>query len=94
MRRSYFYSWLATVTLAIALTPRPVSAQEDDSLSISGAFRMDSLSQGEVGDDLVGIFANGDDYGWPYCFYSNAENKRVDAPEYGGDGKITTRCAS
>jgi glucose/arabinose dehydrogenase len=37
---------------------------------------------------------SGDDYGWPHCYYSNTENKLVDAPEYGGDGKITTRCAS
>jgi glucose/arabinose dehydrogenase len=44
-------------------------------------------------EELVRL-SNGDDYGWPYCYYSNAENKRVDAPEYGGDGKITTRCAS
>lgn len=36
----------------------------------------------------------GDDFGWPYCFYSNIENKLVDAPEYGGDGKKTDRCAS
>lgn len=36
----------------------------------------------------------GDDFGWPYCFYSNPEKKLVDAPEYGGDGKKTTRCAS
>ena len=36
----------------------------------------------------------GDDFGWPYCFYSNAEKKLVDAPEYGGDGKKTDRCAS
>lgn len=36
----------------------------------------------------------GDDFGWPYCFYSFAENKLVDAPEYGGDGKRDTRCAS
>ena len=36
----------------------------------------------------------GDDFGWPYCFYSFAEKKLVDAPEYGGDGKKDTRCAS
>jgi glucose/arabinose dehydrogenase len=35
----------------------------------------------------------GDDFGWPYCFYSNAEKKLVDAPEYGGDGKLVDRCA-
>lgn len=38
--------------------------------------------------------SRGDDYGWPYCFYSLPEKKLVDAPEYGGDGKKTTRCAS
>lgn len=36
----------------------------------------------------------GDDFGWPYCFYSNVEKTLVDAPEYGGDGKKTARCAS
>ena len=34
----------------------------------------------------------GDDFGWPYCYYSVAEKKLVDAPEYGGDGKKTARC--
>jgi len=35
----------------------------------------------------------GDDFGWPYCFYSNDEKKKVLAPEYGGDGKEVGRCA-
>jgi glucose/arabinose dehydrogenase len=34
----------------------------------------------------------GDDFGWPYCYYSAEEKKLVTAPEYGGDGKQTTRC--
>ena len=36
----------------------------------------------------------GDDFGWPYCYYSFVEKKLVDAPEYGGDGQTDTRCAS
>ena len=36
----------------------------------------------------------GDNYGWPYCYYSLVEKKKVDAPEYGGDGRKTARCAS
>ena len=36
----------------------------------------------------------GDDFGWPYCYYSVDEKKLVDAPEYGGDGRKTARCAS
>ena len=36
----------------------------------------------------------GANFGWPYCFYSNAEKKLVTNPEYGGDGRTTDRCAS
>jgi glucose/arabinose dehydrogenase len=36
----------------------------------------------------------GDEFGWPYCYYSMEEKKLVDAPEYGGDGKKTDRCQS
>ncbi len=35
----------------------------------------------------------GDDFGWPYCYYSNEVNRLVLAPEYGGDGKQVGRCA-
>ena len=35
----------------------------------------------------------GDDFGWPYCYHSVVHNKLVTAPEYGGDGNKTDRCA-
>jgi len=36
----------------------------------------------------------GDDFGWPYCYYDGAQKKLVLAPEYGGDGgKAIGRCA-
>jgi glucose/arabinose dehydrogenase len=35
----------------------------------------------------------GDDFGWPYCYYDPIQNKKVQAPEYGGDGKQVGRCA-
>jgi glucose/arabinose dehydrogenase len=31
-------------------------------------------------------------YGWPYCYYDPIQDKRVLAPEYGGDGKQIGRC--
>jgi glucose/arabinose dehydrogenase len=31
-------------------------------------------------------------FGWRYCFFDQFQNKRVLAPEYGGDGKKTGRC--
>ncbi len=34
----------------------------------------------------------GDDCGWPYCYYDQQAGTTVLAPEYGGDGKITGRC--
>ena len=37
----------------------------------------------------------GGDYGWPYCYYDDAQRKLVLAPEYGGDGgKAVGDCAS
>ena len=33
------------------------------------------------------------DAGWPYCYYDQIKNKKVLAPEYGGDGEIVGRCA-
>ncbi|MDH4130549.1 MAG: PQQ-dependent sugar dehydrogenase [Gemmatimonadota bacterium] len=36
----------------------------------------------------------GDDFGWPYCYYDHQQGAKVLAPEYGGDGKTTGRCAA
>ncbi len=35
----------------------------------------------------------GDDFGWPYCYYAVEPKKLVDAPEYGGDGQRSARCS-
>jgi glucose/arabinose dehydrogenase len=36
----------------------------------------------------------GDDFGWPYCYYDQNQKKLVLAPEYGGDGgKAVGQCA-
>ena len=45
------------------------------------------------GEELLQV-AQGDDYGWPYCYYAMDLKKRVTAPEYGGDAKKTERCES
>jgi glucose/arabinose dehydrogenase len=36
----------------------------------------------------------GDDFGWPYCYYDPVQKAKVQAPEYGGDGKSTKGCDS
>jgi glucose/arabinose dehydrogenase len=38
-------------------------------------------------------FTEGANFGWPYCYWDPAQNKRVLAPEYGGDGKKEGDCA-
>ncbi len=34
----------------------------------------------------------GSNFGWPYCFFDYKEQKLLQTPEYGGDGKIADRC--
>lgn len=40
------------------------------------------------------LIHRGENFGWPYCYYDQLQNKRVLAPEYGGDGKKSGDCAS
>ncbi len=44
------------------------------------------------GEELV-LLSKGSDYGWPYCYHDPILDKKVLAPEYGGDGKKAARCA-
>jgi len=39
-------------------------------------------------------FYEGGHYGWPYCYYDGRQQKKVLAPEYGGDGDTVGRCAN
>lgn len=43
-------------------------------------------------EELVRV-EEGDDYGWPYCYYDQVQGEKVLAPEYGGDGQEVGRCA-
>ena len=45
------------------------------------------------GEEFIRI-EQGDDFGWPYCFYDPLERRKVLAPEYGGDGTVRGRCQS
>lgn len=43
------------------------------------------------GEELMAV-NEGDDFGWPYCYYAMDQRHLVDAPEYGGDGTKTEQC--
>jgi glucose/arabinose dehydrogenase len=53
----------------------------------------DQMNANNPAEELVQV-NRGDDFGWPYCYYSNDQKKKVLAPEYGGDGVKVGRCAS
>jgi len=38
------------------------------------------------------MIKKGANCGWPYCYFDIQQNKKMLAPEYGGDGKLTKRC--
>jgi len=63
MRRLKHFQWCAVLAMTVAMTQEPASAQEADTLSISGTFSMDVLN-GTVGDDLGEVYANANDHGW------------------------------
>ncbi|MGE5424595.1 MAG: PQQ-dependent sugar dehydrogenase, partial [Syntrophothermus sp.] len=52
-----------------------------------------TLQQGaELPAEEMFMVTRGADFGWPYCYYDQIQQKRVLAPEYGGDGKKEGRC--
>jgi glucose/arabinose dehydrogenase len=55
-----------------------------------------TMEQGEnlPAEELLQV-NKGDDFGWPYCYFDNQQQKLVLAPEYGGDGgKAVGECSS
>jgi Glucose/sorbosone dehydrogenases len=42
--------------------------------------------------ELFAQIQAGQNYGWPYCYFSNQYGRMVTAPEYGGDGRRDGRC--
>ena len=53
----------------------------------------DSMSAELPAEELLRV-NQGDDFGWPYCYYDHTKNQKVLAPEYGGNGSTTGRCSS
>ena len=54
----------------------------------------DAAKSAETPAEELFHVTKGDDFGWPYCYYDRQLNKKVLAPEYGGDGKTVGRCAN
>jgi glucose/arabinose dehydrogenase len=45
-------------------------------------------------EPMYRVDKEGDNFGWPYCFFDYTVNKLLLQPEYGGDGKEVGRCSA
>ena len=62
-----------------------------DQLSAHWGFTAEQNAENPA--EEFGVAAEGDDFGWPYCYYDLQTDTKVLAPEYGGDGREVGRCA-
>ena len=53
----------------------------------------DSIESAELPAEEFLMVKKGSNFGWPYCYYDQLQEKKVLAPEYGGDGKQLGRCS-
>jgi glucose/arabinose dehydrogenase len=91
--------WATGVRNAVGLTIHPTSGKlystqhgRDALFQLFPKYFDAKYGAENPAEELLQI-ERGDDFGWPYCFYSNVAHELVLAPEYGGDGEKTGRCA-
>ena len=82
-------------TVALALQPGTGAlwgaSHGRDQLGDNWGFT-DKQNANNPAEEFVQI-EQGDDFGWPYCYFSDDAKAKVLAPEYGGDGTRADRCA-
>lgn len=90
--------WTTGVRNGMALAVEPTTGVlwgathgRDELRAAMGASDQDNA---EKPAEEFGVFAKGADYGWPYCYYDPITKKKVQGPEYGGDGVKQGECAT
>jgi len=82
--------------MSLAFEPRTgvlwMASHGRDNLSSNWGYS-DTLNA-ELPAEEFGPVAQGADFGWPYCYYDGLQKKKVQAPEYGGDGQKVGDCAA
>lgn len=63
-----------------------------DNLNNWGGVFTDEVSAELPSEEFL-MVKEGSDFGWPYCYNDHVKNKKLLAPEYGGDGTKEDRCA-
>lgn len=64
-----------------------------DSLSTLWPELFTDEESAELPSEELLVVEQGSDFGWPYCYWDHLQDKRLLAPEYGGDGREVGRCA-
>ena len=90
--------WTTGVRNGMALAVEPTTGVlwgathgRDD---LRGALGFSDSDNAEKPAEEFAMFTKGADLGWPYCYYDPLAHKKVQAPEYGGDGMKQGDCAS
>lgn len=82
-------------SVAIAIEPRSndlyVMQHGRDQLDNFPAYYTPEKNAIATAEEMLRV-QRGDDFGWPYCYFDLQENKKLRAPEYGGDGKTDRGC--
>jgi glucose/arabinose dehydrogenase len=64
-----------------------------DSLNTLFPKYFDQKQNAELPSEELLRIEEGSNFGWPYCYHDWRQQRRVLAPEYGGDGKMVGECA-
>ena len=62
-----------------------------DNLNSSWPQFFDTKKSAELPSEVMYQLKQGDNAGWPYVYYNHLEKKYIQAPEYGGNGKIESK---
>lgn len=81
-------------TMAIAVEPSTGAlfgaSHGRDQLSANWGFS--DQDNAEKPAEEFGLITKGADFGWPYCYFDPIAGRKVQAPEYGGDGIKQEEC--
>lgn len=90
--------WATGIRNAVALAHNQVDGSlyavqhGRDQLDVVAPDRFSPQQNAELPSEEFIRLDRGADFGWPYCYHDPRQQRRVLAPEYGGDGSEVGRC--
>jgi glucose/arabinose dehydrogenase len=90
--------WATGIRNAVALAYNPIDdvlyavQHGRDQLNVVAPDRFTPQQNADLPSEEFIRLDEGADYGWPYCYHDPQQQRRVLAPEYGGDGTEVGRC--